>query len=148
MGQRGVETLRGLTWQQFEQLCRELFELQGFQVTLTGTSAEGGGSGPASGAGDGGVDLVLQRDDWLGPRRFLVQCKHWQAERVGVATVRELQGVVDVERATGGVCVTSGRYTSEAHAFAERAGVHLINGAELAHQIQAAQAGRTRPPDD
>ena len=141
MRQRDAQTLRGLTWQQFEQLCREVFERQGFRVTLTGTSAaDGGGAGVAgSGAGDGGVDLVLERDDWLGPRRFLVQCKHWKAERVGVATVRELQGVVDVERATGGVCVTSGRYTAEAKTFAERAGVHLINGAELAKQVQAAQ---------
>jgi len=43
---------------------------------------------PRSGA-DGGIDLRLKKDG----ERFLVQCKHWRAQRVPVEVVRELYGV-------------------------------------------------------
>ena len=49
-------------------------------------------------AGDGGVDVVL-RD---GRGRWLVQCKHYKARRVGVRPVRELLGVAASEGAAGG----------------------------------------------
>lgn len=43
---------------------------------------------------DGGVDLVLKK----GGRRYLVQCKHWKTWQVGVAVVRELNGVIAEQR--------------------------------------------------
>jgi restriction system protein len=65
----------GMTWQDFEMLVGQAFRLQGFRVL------DVGGSGP-----DGGIDLVMLK----GSEKFLVQCKHWRAQRVGVDVVREL----------------------------------------------------------
>ena len=48
--QSGLETLRGLPWQEFELLVGEAYRRQGYKVEETG------GSGA-----DGGVDLVLRR---------------------------------------------------------------------------------------
>ncbi len=72
--QSSLETLRGLTWQEFELLVGEAYRRQGYSVEETG------GSGP-----DGGVDLVLRRTG----ETVLVQCKRWkQQAKVGAPTVR------------------------------------------------------------
>jgi restriction system protein len=43
--------------------------------------------------------------------RFLVQCKHWRKEQVGVTVARELNGVMAAAGAQGGYVVTGGRFT-------------------------------------
>jgi restriction system protein len=112
----GADTVRGLSWQDFERLIGEAFRQRGYSV------AERGGSGA-----DGGVDLVLTRDR----ERYLVQCKHWRASNVGVPVVRELYGAMAAEGAVGGFVVTAGRFTAEAKAFASGRNVELIDGGEL-----------------
>lgn len=121
----GALALDGLSWREFEQLVGEGFRRQGYQVVETG----GGGA-------DGGVDLVLSKDG----DRFLVQCKHWKAYRVGVSVVRELYGVMAARGAAGGYVVTSGQMTDEAARFAQGRNVRLISGGELVKLI--AQAPR------
>src|SRR5271168_4658574 len=69
----GTTNIGSLSWQDFERLVGEGFRRRGFEVV------EGGGAVP-----DGGIDLVLTR----GNERFLVQCKQWRAQRVGVSVVR------------------------------------------------------------
>jgi restriction system protein len=71
---------------------------------------------------------------------FLVQCKHWRARQVGVSVVRELCGVVSAERAAGGFVVTSGSFTEEARAFAERTTVSLLDGNTLGARADGAAA--------
>jgi restriction system protein len=93
--------------------------------------AERGGS-----SADGGVDLVLTRDR----ERYLVQCKHWRANNVGVPVVRELYGAMAAEGAVGGFVVTAGRFTSEAKAFASGRNVELIDGAGLDRLLAAVHA--------
>lgn len=105
------EALEKLSWLQFERLVGEVFRRKGFAVE------ERGGNGP-----DGGVDLVLR----LGNDRYLVQCKQWKAERVGVATVRELYGVMAAEHAVGGFIVTSGQFTDGAKRFVEGRSIELV----------------------
>lgn len=122
--QTGIESIRELPWDQFEELLVEAYRRRGYAVSRTGTSA-----------GDGGVDLVLNTPGG----RTLVQCKQWKAWKVGVQTVRELRGVMATEGADAGVVVTSGRFTREAKAFAARSGVELIDGAELAELVRAVQ---------
>lgn len=119
----GGDTVRGLSWQDFERLIGEAFRQRGYSV------AERGGSGA-----DGGVDLVLTRDR----ERYLVQCKHWRASNVGVPVVRELYGAMAAEGAVGGFVVTAGRFTSEAKAFASGRNVELIDGAGLDQLLAAA----------
>lgn len=67
---------------------------------------------------DGGVD-VRSRD-------FVAEVKHYGAGRfVPVSVVRALHGVAVVERRQP-LLFTSGRFTKDGHAFAERAGVALF----------------------
>jgi restriction system protein len=111
----------GMTWMEFEMLVGEAFRHWGYAVSETG----GGGA-------DGGVDLVLRK----GGEKFLVQCKHWKAYKVGVTTIREFYGVMAASGAVGGFVVTSGVFTQEAKSFAARINIDLIDGSELATLIK------------
>lgn len=105
-----------LSWQEFESLVAGGFRQQGFAV------AEKGGSSP-----DGGIDMVLSR----GRDKYLVQCKQWRAQQVGVTVIRELYGVMAAEHAAGGYVVTSGRFTKDALEFAAGRNIELIDGGVL-----------------
>jgi restriction system protein len=117
--------LASLSWRDFERLVGEAFRQQDFEVV------EMGGNGP-----DGGVDLVLKK----GGKRYLAQCKHWKAWEVGVAVVRELNGVVAAQSADGGYVVTGGRFTRDAMNFADSCGIKLIDGPKLEKLIRASLA--------
>lgn len=105
-----------LGWQQFESLVGEAFRRDGYAVQQLG------GNQP-----DGGVDLILSR----GGHEYLVQCKQWDAWKVGVKVVRELYGVVSAHGAASGFVVTSGVFTEEARRFAQQTRIVLIDGAGL-----------------
>jgi restriction system protein len=109
-------TIAAMSWRDFERLIGEAFLATGFTVTGFG------GSGP-----DGGVDLGLIRNG----ERFLVQCKHWRKQTVGVAVVRELNGVIAAQGAHGGFVVTGGRFTDEAQDFARQTNITLVDGDAL-----------------
>lgn len=119
--QTGLDTIRQLSWRQFEELLAEAYRRQGYQAEVTGGSA----------APDGGIDIVLRR---AGEKR-LVQCKHWKWDRVGVKPIRELEGVVSVEGAHGGIFVTSGTFTDDARRFAARSKIELVDGKALVQLI-------------
>jgi restriction system protein len=127
----GPDSLKGMTWREFEMLVGESFRLQGYTV------AEQGGA-----TADGGVDLVLRR----GSETFLVQCKQWKAYKVSVEVVRELYGVMAARGAAGGFVVTSGTFTSDAQEFADGLNVKLIDGKKLFGLIQHAKASLTEGP--
>ena len=111
-----ANALEKMNWRQFEGLVAEAFRRQGYQVV------ERGGDGP-----DGGVDLEL----YLGRDKYLVQCKQWRSQKVGVATVRELYGVMVDERAVGAFVVASGAFTDEAKRFAEGRAIQLYDAHRL-----------------
>ncbi|MDQ7991266.1 MAG: restriction endonuclease [Propionicimonas sp.] len=108
----GAEWLRGLDWRQFEALVARAYEAHGFGVTRTQDGA------------DGGIDLVLTR----GGERWFVQCKHWKAWKVGASVVREMRGLIAHHGASGGIVVTSGRFSEDAYAFARESGIQLVGG--------------------
>lgn len=105
------EALEKMSWREFEGLAAETFRRKGYRVV------ERGGDGP-----DGGVDLEL----YMGHDKYLVQCKQWKVAKVGVATVRELYGVMTAERAVGGFVVASGEFTDDARSFAEGRSIQLV----------------------
>ena len=119
---RRPDAINQMSWQDFEILVGEYFRRQGFSVTDNG----GGGA-------DGGVDVVLQDGD----HRFLVQCKHWRTQRVGVQPVRELYGVMAAQGVSGGFVVTSGDFTEEAVRFADGIALTLVSGNMLRHDLRA-----------
>lgn len=106
-----------VTWQDFEVLVAEVFRRHGFDVILQGGDQA-----------DGGIDVIVKRDGGV----YLVQCKHWRAQRVGVKVVRELYGVVAAEGVDGGYVVTSGHFTPDAVSFAQGIALQLVNGRQLA----------------
>jgi restriction system protein len=115
--------ITSMSWREFERLVGEMFRLQGFKVSGFG------GQGP-----DGGVDLGLTKNG----RRYLVQCKHWRTRQVGVTVVRELNGVMAAQGATGGFVVTGGEFTREAREFARDTKIELIDGPKLQDLIGGA----------
>lgn len=118
---RNNRTLDQLEWREFEFLVGQVFREQGYKVS------EG------KGIQDGGVDITLVRDK----QRLLVQCKHWKTTTVGVSVIRELAGVVLLNKADGGVVVCSGRYTKDAQEEAQKLGIHLVTGNDLLQHIEA-----------
>jgi len=134
--QTGIDTVRDLTWFQFEKLLCEAFKREGYQVEHTGTD------GP-----DGGVDIRIQNQE----SRKLVQCKHWKKNQVGVGVVREMLGIVTSERADEGIVVTSGSFTRDAISFAETNAIRLIDGRQLEVMIEQVQRSpktqKPRPPE-
>lgn len=122
--QTGIESIRGLSWQDFERLLAEAYWRQGYSVEHVGQP------GP-----DGGVDIRLCRSN----ERVLVQCKRWRTWKVGVKEARELYGIVAAERATRGILVTAGRFSADAIAFARTVPLELVNGHELVQMIAEVQ---------
>lgn len=122
---RRADGIASMSWREFEALVGEFFRRQGYSVV------QQGGAGP-----DGGVDVLLQK----GSDRYLVQCKHWRALRVGVQPVRELYGVMAARRVAGGFVVTSGEFTEEARRFAEGREIQLIEGNALQRGVRAQAA--------
>ena len=123
--QSSLETLRGMSWQDFELLVGEAYRRQGYAVE------EKGGSGP-----DGGVDLILRRNG----QTMLVQCKRWKQAKVGAPTVRELRGAVARDGAAGGIFVTCGEFTREAIAEAQgKPPLELVDGPALLALVKQSQ---------
>lgn len=111
--------MTAFSWQEFETIVGQAFRERGFRVVERG----GGGS-------DGGVDLELR----MGDDKYLVQCKHWKTQAVGVAVVRELFGVMAAEGAVGGFVVASGGFTPDAAAFAKGRSIELVDAVNLARR--------------
>jgi restriction system protein len=122
--QTGINSIRALSWKQFEELVGEAYRRQGYNV------AENSGAGP-----DGGVDLFLKKNE----QAILVQCKQWRSQKVGVKIVRELFGVMTAAKANRGIIVTCGYFTPEAMDFASGKPIELVGESALVKLIQSVQ---------
>jgi restriction system protein len=127
--QTGIDSLRKMSWQQFEQLAGEAFRRQGYAVEETGL-----------GGADGGIDLFLRKDG----KTTLVQCKQWQNWQVGVKVAREMYGLLIHHQAAAVKIVALGDYTSEARRFAQGKPIELIHGGELIATVRSLQKTRAR----
>jgi len=133
--QKGIESIRLLSWKEFEELIGEAFRREGYSVL------ENENTGP-----DGGVDLWLKKNG----NRYLVQCKQWKSQKVGVNVVREMYGLVSAHQAAGAIIVTSGMFTHEAKTFAQDKPLDLVEGHQLALMIATTKTkdkAPTRPPN-
>ncbi|MEI9534765.1 MULTISPECIES: restriction endonuclease [Morganellaceae] len=118
------QVLDRMTWDQFEKVICKFFETRGYRARVSKAGA------------DGGVDVELQGFG----HREMVQCKHWKTNRVGVAIVREIYGVVLADGFHRGFIITSGLFTDEAWKFALRENVKgkviLLDGSQLIEMIK------------
>jgi HJR/Mrr/RecB family endonuclease len=86
----------------FEELIAELLTRDGLEVTLTRRTR------------DGGRDILAFADSPIGRHLYYVECKRYAPSRpVDVSLVRQLYGVVEADRATAGLLVTTSRFTSD-----------------------------------
>jgi restriction system protein len=100
---RHPQLMRAMTPRKFEELVAELLSRKGLKVSLTPHTR------------DGGRDILASLDSAMGDHLYLVECKRYAPDRlVGVELVRHLYGVVEIERATAGVLVTTSSFTSGA----------------------------------
>lgn len=129
--QKNLPDISALSWREFEEFIGEAYRRQGYRVE------DLGGSGA-----DGGIDLRLRKKD----ETVLVQCKHWEAEQVGVKIVRELYGVVASEGATKGIVVTTGYFTRDAELFAHGKPLSLIRGNELSRLVEGQNSLQSKHP--
>lgn len=124
--QTGIDSIRSLSWRDFEHLISEYYRRKGFLAEVVGRPS-----------GDGGVDILLTGRG----ERVLVQCKQWKAFKVPVQPVRELLGVVVSQGANRGILVTSGRYTAEARQFGDQNRMlELVDGEQLENMIRSVQS--------
>jgi len=69
---------------------------------------------------DGGKDIYAAKKDHLGTFLYIVECKKYAPDNpVGVALVRQLNGVLHAEQATAGILATTSFFTSGAKQFQE-----------------------------
>lgn len=121
------ENLAAMDWEDFEHLCRQLFEKafadSGAEVKVTQASR------------DQGVDAVIFDPDVLRGGKIVVQAKRY-TNTVDVSAVRDLYGAVINEGATKGILVTTSHYGPDAYAFAKDKPITLLNGEELLGLLQ------------
>lgn len=130
--QTGLDSLRRMSWKEFEMLAGEAFRRQGYVVTENGL-----------GGADGGIDLILRKAG----KTTLVQCKQWRNQRVTVKEVREMFGVLTHEHADAMKIVALGDYTPDARRFAQGKPIELVDGSALiatVHSLQRPKMQRQR----
>ncbi|NKE72622.1 restriction endonuclease [Candidatus Manganitrophus noduliformans] len=107
---REGKLLSELGWRQFEHLIAELLETHGWNVTLM------------QGSRDGGIDVLAERvDPILGALKAIWQAKKYSTNRkVQLSHLRELSAVVERDRVTKGIIVTTSTFTRGAIEWVQR----------------------------
>ncbi|MBS0155133.1 MAG: restriction endonuclease [Nitrospira sp.] len=105
---RQPQDLFRLNPRRFEELVAQLLERDGLRVQLTPKTR------------DGGRDILAFHHGAAGQHLYLVECKRYaQNKPIGVELVRSLYGVVEHEKATAGMLVTTSRFTRDALEFVD-----------------------------
>ena len=114
--------LAALPWEDFEQLVREIFELEfaqnGSEVRVTQASR------------DGGVDAIVFDPDPLRGGKIVIQAKRY-TNTVPVSAIRDLYGTVINEGANSGIIITTSDYGRDSYEFAKDKPLKLLNGGHL-----------------
>ncbi|WP_421762382.1 restriction endonuclease [Devosia sp.] len=121
-GMSSEQNLATMDWEDFEHLCRELFEQEfasdGADVKITQASR------------DAGVDAIIFNPDQVKGGKIVVQAKRYAAT-VDVSAVRDLYGTVHNEGAMKGILVTTSTFGSDSYNFIANKPLTLINGGQL-----------------
>jgi restriction system protein len=115
------DLLSDLEWKRFEEVVAAYSRELGYEAKTTRIGA------------DGGVDVQLFQN---GQIVMIIQCKAWNAYKVGVKPMRELYGVMADEKISNGAFFTTGEFTSEAEEWARNKNLDLVNGREFLSRIR------------
>ncbi len=122
---RTLKKLKRLSWDDFELLCMELFEKEGWHVK--GNEKKGA---------DGGVDIWMHKNAFFQKNiSAIVQCKRYDEALVTVKVVREMYGLMHEHSVDEAYIVTTSRFTKECYPFAEGKKMTLIDGEILIKRI-------------
>jgi len=124
--QESIESIKNLNWKEFEELVAEAYRRKGFRVI----------ENHQLGA-DGGVDVRLEKDG----KTHLIQCKQWRTQKIGVAVIREMFGIMTAEKAASVMVICSGKFTQDAVKFAKGKPIELFEGAQLLELVKSVQSG-------
>jgi|ERR1035437_2394590 restriction system protein len=113
---------RSLEWKRFEDVVAAYSRELGYEAKTTRIGA------------DGGVDVQLFQNGQSQPV-MIIQCKAWDAYKVGVKPVRELFGVMAADKVANGAFFTTGDFTAEAEDWARDKNIDLVNGREFISRI-------------
>src|SRR5437763_466953 len=127
-----LETIKQIAPKAFETLCQRLLRESGFiQVEIMGRS------------GDGGIDgRGVVRVGGILSFHVIFQCKRYK-DTVSASVVRDFRGAM-VGRADKGLLITTGTFTRDARAEAQRDGappLDLIDGEELVQKLKDLRLG-------
>jgi hypothetical protein len=93
----------------FEELVATLLKAKGYDVEVTKRTR------------DGGLDIRACKKSDVGTLLTMTQCKRYAPQRkVTVEAVRQLYGVVDSDKATNGLIITTSTFTGPAKVFQEQ----------------------------
>jgi len=107
-----IKRIKKMSWESFEQLCKVLFEKQGWRVL--GNEKKGA---------DGGVDLWMKRR----MRSAIVQCKRYDEAMVTIKVIREMYGLMHEYGVDEVYVVTSSHFTKECYRFVKDKPITLID---------------------
>ena len=114
---------------QFEQEVAKLFILQGYKATVT------------RGSGDGGVDIIIERDGYRG----IIQCKHYR-NPVPPEPIRALWGCKDDFGADEVILVASSGITQAGADFvSNKPNFKVLNLDDIIRMSQQAQYTEIKP---
>lgn len=117
-----LNLIQELEWRRLEKLCLEYFKMLGHNCNETGKGA------------DGGIDIQIKSK--TGEKLFAIQCKAWK-KPIGIATLREMNGLLEIEGFRKGLIITSGKFSKEALEFEQKAkNIRTIDGEKLLELIQ------------
>ena len=123
---RTLKKLKRLSWDDFELLCMELFEKNGWKV-----------KGNAQKGADGGVDIWMHKKSIIKrSTSAIVQCKRYDDALVTIKVLREMYGLMHEHDVDVAYIVTTSRFTKECYKFIEGKSMVLIDGNELVHMIK------------
>jgi len=111
----------------FEEVVAELLRSQGFTVDLTKRTR------------DGGYDLIAISVQAGFPLKFLVECKRYRTEKIGIEVVRNLMYVVDQEQANKGIIATTSFFSQDAKNHAKKAHEYRLDLRDKSHILSWVQ---------
>lgn len=128
-----MDELRRLGWRDFEYLVAALLEAEGWKVHHTGRDEP-----------DGGVDVTAVRDR----KKWIIQCKRWDREQVGVNAIRELKGLTSRNDAHGVMLFTIGEFSRPAwKEFEDDECVVMVEGGEVLRRLETIRRSLNLSPE-
>lgn len=110
-GKNEIVYIRALSGFEFEKLCARVIKELGWGKPILTPKI-----------GDGGKDIIVNMDN---SGYLFVECKNQPNTNIGRPVIQKLHSAVLAEKATKGIVITTGKFSSEAVQYAENLNVNI-----------------------